>query len=186
MARLPFIPLEDIAADYPEIAARKEDAFSVLAHSLEGTRALLSLGQYMRNKSRLDARLRELAVIQVALAAGSAYAFYHHIEIGFKAGVTESDVDALLAQARGEHSPLGETERALLVMARQLTTDMRVDANTFRFLEQSLGREQLVDLALVIGYYNNVVRLVACFEVELEQGYEELARRFPMPAAGRR
>ncbi|MDO8278770.1 MAG: carboxymuconolactone decarboxylase family protein, partial [Burkholderiaceae bacterium] len=158
---------------------------SVLAHSLEGTRALLSLGQYMRNGSRLDARLRELAVIQVAFVTRSAYAFYHHVETGFKAGVTESDVDALLAEARGERSALGEIERALLGMARQLTADIRVDAATFRFLEQSLGRELLVDLALVIGYYNNVVRMVACFEVGLEPGYEELARRFPMPAAGR-
>lgn len=181
MARLPYIRLEDIAASYPEIAVRKEDAFAVLAHSLEGTRALLSLGQYMRNSSRLDARLRELAVIQVAYVTGSAYAFYHHIEIGFKAGVTESDVDALLSEARGERSALGDTERAVLAMARQLTADIRVDAPTFSFLEQSLGREQLVDLALVIGYYNNVVRLVACFEVDMEPGYDGMRRRFPMP-----
>ena len=182
MARLPLIPVEKFADRYPEIAARKEDAFSVLAHSLGGTRALLSLGLYMRNESRLDSRLRELAVIQVAHAAGSNYAFCHHIEIGRGVGVTAADVDALMAEARGERSALGELERAVLSMARQLTAQMRVDASVFSFLEQNLGREQLVDLALVIGYYNNVVRLVSCFEVDLEPGYEEVARRFPLPA----
>ena len=87
-----------------------------------------------------------------------------------------------MAEARGERSALGELERAVLSMARQLTAQMRVDASVFSFLEQNLGREQLVDLALVIGYYNNVVRLVSCFEVDLEPGYEEVARRFPLPA----
>ena len=182
MARLPFIPVEEFAASYPEIAARKEDAFSVLAHSLKGTRALLTLGGYMRDVSGLNARLRELAVVQAAHAARSRYAFYHHIEIGFANGVTEADVDALIAESRGERSALGELERAILVMARQLTTELRVDEDAFRLIEKTLGREQLVDLALVIGYYNNVVRLLACFELDLEPAYDKLAARFPMSA----
>ncbi len=143
---------------------------------------MLSLGRYMRDGSRLDPRLRELAILQVGCLVGARYEFYHHVKIGFDFGVTEADVDAVIAETRGEHTALGQLERAVLRMARQLTGEIRLDWDTFAFLEQSLGREQLVDLALIIGHYNSVVRLIACFEVDLEPGYEDLVRRFPLPA----
>ena len=184
MARLPYVRTQDIPATHPELAARKENAVAVLAHSLDGATALLAIGLYIRKKSRLNGRLTELAVMQVGLAVRSSYEFYHHIRTGFGVGVTEADVDALLAESRGERSGLGELEREVLRMARQMTCDLRVDIATFSFLEKTLGREQLVDLALIIGHYNNVVRLLGCFDVELEpnEGFEELAQRFPLPA----
>lgn len=179
MPRLPYIPAKDFADAYPELAARNEDAFSYLAHSLDGTRALLKLGIYIRDGSQLDPRLRELAVLEVARSLGSAYAFYNHIEIGQqRARLTDEDVDALIAG--GKSSPLNQLERSVIAMARQMTKDIRVDQAVFGFLEQALGREQLVDLALLIGYYNNVVRVVACLEVDLESRHADRVRRFPI------
>ena len=180
MARLPYVRPEDIPATHAAVAAKQINIFRVLAHSLDGALALTDWSRYHRQGSRLEARLRELAIIQVGYLVRSRYEFYHHVKIGFGAGVSQADVDALMAETRGEVSALGELERAVLRMARQMTGEIRVDEATFAFLEQTQGREQLVDLALVIGHYNGVVRLLACFEVELEPGYEELMQRFPL------
>jgi alkylhydroperoxidase family enzyme len=182
MARLPPVPLDEIAPTHPDIARRTESVFRVLAHSPAGTDASLEIGRYMRVRSKLDARLRELAVIQVACLVRSRYAFYHHIDIGSRVGVTEGDIDALIAETRGETTQLPALERAVLRMSRQMTGELRVDDGTFSALEQALGREQLVDLALVVSYYNGVVRLVACFQAELEPEFEALVTRFPLPA----
>ena len=182
MARLPYIRSEDIPVAYSDIAAREINIFRLAANNLDAARALRLLGHYIRHDSILDHRLREMAVVQVGYLSGCAYEFYHHVKIGFQFGLSDTDVQAIIAETEGNPSALNETEKAVLRMARQMTAQISVDTQTFNCVAAALSSAALIDLGLTISHYNGVVRFLSCFEVDLEPGYEELVRKYPLPA----
>jgi 4-carboxymuconolactone decarboxylase len=183
MARVPFVRSEDIPDEYADIAARKINIYRVAAHNLEGARSFSQMGRYLKNSDKLDPRLREMVTLQVGYLCHCAYEFYHHVKIGYKAGMTDVDVRAVIAETAGEPTQLNDTEKAALKMARQLTRDVNVDDETFALLSKRLPVDALVDLVMTIGHYNSAVRFLNCFEVELEEGYESLVEKFPMSPA---
>jgi AhpD family alkylhydroperoxidase len=181
MTRVAYANMDEIPTEYADIAARKINIYRVAAHSLEGARAFSTLGKYIRYSSKLDARLRELVVLQVGYVTRCAYEFYHHVKIGSQFGVTEDDVLAMIRESRGEDTRLEPVEKAALRMARQLTQELSVDNATFAILSSRLPADALIDLVLTISHYNAAVRFLRCFEVDLEEGYEALVTKFPMP-----
>ena len=50
----------------------------VLVHSPNAARAFGGLGHFIRHQSRLDPRLREMAILQVGYLARSPYEWPHH------------------------------------------------------------------------------------------------------------
>ena len=65
MARVPYLDKSDLAPENQELLARNITLHRALAHSPNGLRAFGGLGTFIRHKSRLDPRLRELAILQV-------------------------------------------------------------------------------------------------------------------------
>ncbi|HJN22141.1 MAG: carboxymuconolactone decarboxylase family protein [Alphaproteobacteria bacterium] len=51
-------------------------------HSPEAARAFMGFGMFIRNTSRLNGRLRELAILQVGCLARTDYEWTHHLRIG--------------------------------------------------------------------------------------------------------
>jgi alkylhydroperoxidase family enzyme len=182
MTRVPYVRMDEIPAEYADIAARRINIYRVAAHSLEGARAFSMLGKYIRYSSKLDARLRELVVLQVGYVTRCGYEFYHHLKIGKQFGVTDDDVHAMIGETRGEETRLDVVDKAALRMARQLTHQIAVDQDTFATLSGRLPIDALIDLALTISHYNGAVRFLHCFDVDLEEEYEALVAKFPLPA----
>ncbi|WP_343394747.1 carboxymuconolactone decarboxylase family protein [Candidatus Amarobacter glycogenicus] len=60
---------------------------------------------FIRNKSRLDGRLRELAILQVGdTLPRSEYEYSHHIKIGRDFGVGDDDIRSIASESAGEVS----------------------------------------------------------------------------------
>ena len=53
-------------------------------------------------RAQLDARLRELAILQVGWIAQSPYEWSHHVKIGYEFGVTDEDIKGLIAETDGQ------------------------------------------------------------------------------------
>jgi len=185
MARLPFLSETDLAPVDRELLARKLNLYRVLAHSPDGARALRTSALYVRHHSKLDPRLRELAIIQIGYVTGIAYEYAHHIEIGRTFGVTDADLRALALETAGMPSGLAALEQAVLRAARELAAGPQVSDPTFAVLHSHLSSEHLVDLVIAMALYCGVVRILGAFQIELEPGYESLLSEFPLPAAGR-
>ena len=101
MARLPYLDKSDLAPEHQDLLARNINLFRAMAHSPHGARAFSGLGQYIRFKSRLDPRLRELAILQVGYLTRSVYEYTHHIKIGREFGVSDEDIRAIAAETAG-------------------------------------------------------------------------------------
>jgi alkylhydroperoxidase family enzyme len=185
MARVPYLDKSDLAPENQDLLARNITLHRALANSPNGLRAFGGLGQFIRHKSRLDPRLRELAILQVGYLARAPYEWSHHIKIGRDFGVTDDDIRALIAETEGRASKLEPLAKLVLRAAREMTSDLAVTEATFAALRKALDEERMVDLVITISFYNAVVRLLASLEIDVEPEYERYLEAFPLPASGR-
>lgn len=180
MARLPYLNQEDLAEDDKRLLQRPANLFRLLVHSPEAFRHFSRLGGWIRNGSTLDARLREMAILQVGYLTDAAYEWAHHIEIGRGFGVTDDDVRAIVTETEGGGSALPQLDRLILRAAREMTDELKVSDEAFEGLKAHLSDGHIVDLLMTVAYYNLVVRVLHSLDVDLEPEYEHLLREFPL------
>jgi alkylhydroperoxidase family enzyme len=182
MARVPYLDKKDLAPEDQELLARSANIFRALAHSPGGLRAFSRLGGFIRFKSKLDPRLRELAILMVGRLTGAPYEWSHHIEMGRKFGVSDADIRALMDEADGRPSTLDPLAKTVLTAASEMTHRLAISDATFARLRESLDSERIVDLVLTIAFYNAVVRTLASLEIDVEDSYRRYLDEFPLPS----
>lgn len=181
MARLPYLDKSQLAAEHHDLMKRDIALYKQLAHSPGALRAFQGLGSYIRFGSGLDPRLRELAILQVGYLARSAYEWSHHIKIGRDFGVTDADINALIADTNGHAVDLDALSLLVLRGAREMTRDGKMASSTFELMKQQMRNEHLVDLVVTISFYNAVVRVLASLEIDVEPAYQTYLAQFPLP-----
>ena len=177
---VPYLEKSDLAEADQDLLARNINLFRALVNSPNAARAFSTLGGFIRHKSRLDPRLRELAILQVGWLARSPYEWSHHVKIGFDFGVSKDDIRALIDDTDGKSTGLDEPSRLVLRGAREMTRDGAMAAETFSALQDRLGNECVVDLAITIGFYNAVVRVLATLQIDVEPDYQTYLDQFPL------
>ena len=73
MARLPYLDVDDLKDEDKELLKRPINLFRQLTNSPGGARAFGGLGQYIRYKTKLDPRIKEMAIIKTSHVNGCAY-----------------------------------------------------------------------------------------------------------------
>ena len=181
MARLPYLDQSDLKPEFQELLSRPINLYRALVHSPDCLRAFSGLGHFIRRKSVLDPRLREMAILQVGYLARSPYEYSHHIEIGRHFGVSDDDIRAITDETEGRPSKLEPLARAVLRAAREMTIDLAISDETFAELRRGLDNERLTDLVLTIAFYNAVVRVLATMRIDVEPDYLQYLDEFPLP-----
>lgn len=181
MARVPYLEAADLAAEDQDLLKRPIALHKALVNSPKAARAFGGLGQFIRYGSRLDPRLRELAILQVGWLARSPYEWSHHIKLGHEFGVSDGDIRGLIDDTAGRPTPLDALACLVLRGAREITQQGGMADATFAALQSALGNEQVVDLTLTIAFYNAVVRVLATLQIDVEDEYMPYLRRFPWP-----
>jgi alkylhydroperoxidase family enzyme len=183
MARLSYLDKFDLLPEHQDLLARNINLYRLLAHSPRAARSLNTMARYIRDGSRLDPRLRELAILQVGYATRSAYEFSHHIRISRDFDVSDDDIRAIADETAGRPSSLEPLAKAVLRAARDLTRNLQVSDETFAILHAGLDDERLTDLFITIAYYNGLVRLMAALQIDVEDEYLAYLAEFPLPNA---
>ena len=181
MARLPYLDRSDVAPEHADLLARNINLYRALVHSPNGARAFSALGTFIRRKSRLDPRLREMAILQVGYLARSPYEYSHHVEIGRDFGVSDDDIRAITDETDGRPTSLDPLAKAVLRAAREMTNDLAISDRTFAELRRELDNERLTDLVLTVAFYNAVVRFLATMQIDVEDAYLKYLDEFPLP-----
>src|SRR6185312_14693135 len=153
-----------------------------LVNSPNAARAFSSVGGFIRYGSKLDPRLRELAILQVGWLARSPYEWSHHVKIGHDFGVSDADIQALIDDTAGKPVTLDALSRDVLRAAREMNDDGAMTDATFSSLQSALGNEQMVDLTITIAFYCAVVRVLATLQIDVEPDYMPYLERWPLPA----
>jgi len=138
MARVPYLDQQDLAAEHRDLLKRSVNIVRALANSPNGLREFSALSNFIRFKSRLDPRLRELAILMVGYLTRSPYEWSHHVEIGRRFGVSDADIRALMDEAGGRPSDLEPLAKTVLKAASEMTRDLAVSDVTFAELRAGL------------------------------------------------
>nr|WP_249120673.1 carboxymuconolactone decarboxylase family protein [Plastoroseomonas hellenica] len=178
---MPYLQRSELPPEHQDVLTRNIAINQVLANSPGAARAFGDLGMFIRHRSRLDPRLRQLAIMQIGWSARSPYEWSHHVQIGRDAGVTRSDIANLAIEAAGIKSSIDALARLVLRGAREMWEGPGMSAATFAALHDELGKECLTDLVVAIAYYCGVVRILATLEVEVEPEWQPYLVEFPLP-----
>ena len=181
MARVPYLDKSDLPPEHQDVLARPIALNRAFANSPNASRAMGTLAGYIRHGSKLDARLREMAILQVGWLAKSPYEWSHHVHLGHEFGVTDDDIRAIAEETAGRPTKLDELSKTVLRAAREMTNNLAMSDATFAALEKALGRESLIDLTLAIAFYNGVVRILATLQIDVEPEYKRYLEEHPLP-----
>ena len=175
MLRIPYQPsdLAEPKAIVDAIRARRGGTLlnldRMLLHSPAFARGWNAFLGDVRNNLELRARLRELAMCQVALLNGADYEFHHHAPEFLKAGGTQVQLDALRGAASvSDVFDVGDL--AILALIRAITVDVIVSDAVFDAARAALKSDQLtVELVGVVATYNMVSRIIVALGIRPEE-----------------
>src|ERR1700730_14940106 len=139
MARLPYLDRSDLLPEHQDLLARNLNLYRVLAHAPRAARTLNTLARHIRDGSRLDPRLRELAILQVAYLSRSAWGYSHHVRIARnEVGMSDEEIRAIAEETAGHESTLDPLAKAVLRAAREMSSELAISDATFAQLRERL------------------------------------------------
>lgn len=147
---------------------RLEGPFNAMLVSPGVGMALQDLGAAVRYRTALSDRAREIAILALAALRRSDFEWYAHERVGRRAGLTDGEIAAI---RRGDEPPeLSGTELAVLRTTVALAAAGDLDDEQFTRAESALGREQLAELVVLVGYYDLLALSLRVWRTPLPAG----------------
>ena len=176
MARIRCLDKADVsgrmAEIFDEIAARRDgvpNLHRTLAGSPKVFEARIAYSNALRHDIKLSQAYRELSIMLVARLTKADYEYAHHWKAAVKAGVTKEQLAAI---EQWKASPLfNERERAVLRYAEEATLNISVSDDAWSGIKAFLDEQELIDLVLIVAWYNQTSRVLIPLQIELEKGY---------------
>ncbi|MFC1981706.1 carboxymuconolactone decarboxylase family protein [Chloroflexota bacterium] len=173
MARFSYVEKDEAPQQVADIFAKMEahgapvlNLWKTAAHSPSTLAHLVRLGNALLAKTTLDPGLREMAVLRVAAILDCEYEIRAHSMFGKEVGLTYEQMTAI---KDWESSGIfDETERAVLRFTDEVAKAAQVSDETFSDLAKHLGPGMMVELALAVGYYGMLARILLPFKVDLD------------------
>jgi 4-carboxymuconolactone decarboxylase len=157
--RFPPIPAQALTPRQDEArrefhATRGVDVFGPfvpLLRSPEVMTRVSALGDHLRHRSALPARVREIVILLVARAWSQQYEWHVHEPIARAAGVDAATI-AAIAEGRTPDTP-GEDDAIACALVEELQRTRQVRDETFARARQRWGDQGVIDAVAIAGYY---------------------------------
>lgn len=178
MSRLTPVAAEDYSLEQKRIAdmisgqrkAPVRGPFGVLLHAPEICEIFanfvdLSLDE---EKSRIPLRLKELAIITVGRVYGSDYEWFIHAKRAIEFGIDAAAVEDM----RNNRVPTfaNEDETLIYEIAKELAETRQLADASYQRAFDHFGKEAMVELAALVGFYHTVSIVLNVFRVEAPEG----------------
>jgi len=128
--------------------------FNVLLRSPEMGNIAQKLGEYIRFRTSVPARLNEMAILMTAKWWSSQYEWHAHKPLALKAGLAAGIIDDI--QAGRRPAKMQRDEAVVYNFCSELRERRRVSDATFKAAVDLLGEQEVVDLIALMGYYDLV------------------------------
>jgi 4-carboxymuconolactone decarboxylase len=174
VARLPIATRESVPEDhrttFDEIvqalgSVPRHGPGSVMIHVPKAHLWASGLNRYLREESSLPKKIQELAMLVTARELDCQHIWNAHAGSARRAGVRNEVVDAL--RDRKELPPLAADEAAVIDYGREFFRTRRVSRGAFQSALEQLGRQGVVELALILGNYSLLALLINSFDTDL-------------------
>jgi 4-carboxymuconolactone decarboxylase len=164
---LPLPADEDLPPETREVLANLPplNVFRAVASVPNSFRPFLQLGGSLLSGPEIDPRNREIAILAVARATGSAYEWQQHEQLARNVGISESEIEAIRA---GDPAALDADAALAFRAATEISRDVRISDDAFAAVVDRWGEAGAAELILCCGYYNMVSRFLESAGIELE------------------
>jgi len=139
--------------------------FDPWIRSPEVARRAVSWGNMVWERTSVDRRLVELAIIVTARFWQSNVEWVSHSRMALENGVSRETIDAVFNEQRPENAPGDE----LLVydICRSLHGTHQLHGELYHQAIEAFGERGLVDILATIGYYTFVAMTLSAFDIGL-------------------
>ena len=127
------------------------------------------LSEYIRTKSTLSARVREMLILRIGWRCQSAYEWAAHAPAGRRAGLTSDEIRML---ARSGYDGWSPADTAIVRAADELFDDDVISDATWKALDDQFDERQLLDVLITTGGYRMVSMVLNTFGVPAEANNE--------------
>ncbi|OFV89250.1 MAG: hypothetical protein A3J75_08615 [Acidobacteria bacterium RBG_16_68_9] len=170
MARIPYLDpnhaSDEVRTTFAKLAAPL-NVFRMMAQAQTNFRPLVRLGTSILSQQTLDAKLRELAILRVAMLSGARYEWIQHVPIARAVGATDEQIEALERGDAGAPS-FNTRERLVLRFTTEVVRDVRASDAVMVEMPTCFTPQEIVELILAIGFYMLMARLMETTGVDLE------------------
>ena len=119
----------------------------------------------VRNRSSLDAGLRELAILRVAVLNRAQYEFDAHVPHALKAGVAQATIDAVADPVALSADRISGDACLVLQLTDAMTRDIDVDDALMARVQARFTAQETVELVATIAAYNMVSRFLVALKI---------------------
>ena len=113
---------------------------------------------------KLPRRETELVILRVAHLRECAYEFEHHVRLGRRAGLTDTDIAHV--QEGSDAEGWSAREQAILAAVDQLNRDGDIDDESWSALRQHLDERECVELIMLAGHYDMLATFIGTLRIE--------------------
>ena len=147
--------------------------FAALLHHPGIAEHVQAMGIHLRFNGVLPGRLRELAILTAARFWGAEYEWNSHAPIAEKEGLAPAVIKAI-AENRTPVFP-SDDEKIVHAFCRELHEEHTVSDAAFDAAVAVLGREGVIELTALCGYYTIISMTLNTFQVRPLEGSTKLS-----------
>lgn len=168
MARIPYFDTTQATGRAKEWYGRLPplNIFRMLGHSGELVSGFVTLGNQILAYSKLDAVLREIAIVRVGVLSNAKYEVFQHERISRQVGMSEDKIRAI--HEGPEAAAFNDLEKMVMRFTDDVVKNVRASDATFEPLAERLSHQEMQELTITIGYYMMVSRFLETFDVDIE------------------
>lgn len=172
--RITPLPLDQLEPGQRKLAKLGADTvIQVLARNPELMAASSGLGAYLLAQGWLHPRIRELAILRVALRCDAPYEWANHVPAALGAGATEDEINAL--SDPGASWP--PEDDAVLRAADELCAEAFVSDETWAALAATRDQPEIIEVLFLVGYYRMMAGFLNSAGVVVKPGQPVLGER---------
>jgi 4-carboxymuconolactone decarboxylase len=139
--------------------------YKIWIHSPTVASGMEHIGTFLNKRSSLSSREVEIGILVIAQHWDADYVRTAHIREGKRVGLTQEQIDAILA---GKEPALADAhEQAVYRFAAALAGGAKLTDAAFAAIEQALGREGVAEVLVLLGYYTAVALGMKVHEVPI-------------------
>jgi 4-carboxymuconolactone decarboxylase len=141
--------------------------YKIWIHSPTVASGMEHIGTYINKRSSLSTREVEIGILVIAKHWDGEYVKQAHIKAGKAAGLTQEQIDAILADR--DPGLTDPHEKAVLRFAVALTNKTKLSDADFAEIENTIGRDGIAEVLVLLGYYTSVALGMKVHEVPIPQ-----------------
>lgn len=182
MPRIPAIASKaDVPSEHHDLVDHVTKVFggvrgpaSVLLHSPKMAWPAFGVGDYFRENSVVEPRVRSVGILIAARERQGVYVWGAQVNAARRNGVPDAVIELIRNRAAPASFPAGDREVA--AYAEQLMRTNRVDQPTFDALGKGRSPQWIVELTTVINYYSMLCGITSALEVPAPDNYDPLPK----------